>query len=170
MYGPGGGNAVAHGAAGASAVGHGAASAGAVAHGPTNSTAALHVTAPSRVRVTCSSYAGQQIEGELQETEGGRLVIRCDCHAAQMSLTRFTQHAGREDRNPGTTIFVEGKTLAHQPSSRLKTSPLHCECHLPLLSLRLTRPLPPCFLHATRILLHPPFTLTTQTTACNRPT
>ncbi|XP_011081502.1 uncharacterized protein LOC105164543 isoform X1 [Sesamum indicum] len=76
-----------------------------------NSTSCHHGHNPSSSfpRVFCSG-----ISGNLLLSDTGLLGVVCTCHGLYMSISKFSEHSGKTDVNPGNAVLMDnGETVAH---------------------------------------------------------
>lgn len=63
----------------------------------------------SFLRVSCSG-----ISGSLLLSDTGLLGVVCTCHGLYMSISKFSEHSGSRDVDPGNAVCMDsGETVAH---------------------------------------------------------
>ncbi|KAK4415408.1 Histone-lysine N-methyltransferase trr [Sesamum alatum] len=68
-----------------------------------------HHPSSSFPRVFCSG-----ISGNLLLSDTGLLGVVCTCHGLYMSISKFSEHSGSSDVNPGNAVRMDnGETVAH---------------------------------------------------------
>ncbi|KAL0394303.1 UNVERIFIED_CONTAM: Histone-lysine N-methyltransferase, H3 lysine-4 specific [Sesamum latifolium] len=68
-----------------------------------------HNPSSSFPRVFCSG-----ISGNLLLSDTGLLGVVCSCHGLYMSISKFSEHSGSSDVNPGNAVRMDnGETVAH---------------------------------------------------------
>ncbi|KAK4388631.1 hypothetical protein Sango_2200100 [Sesamum angolense] len=68
-----------------------------------------HNPSSSFPRVFCSG-----ISGNLLLSDTGLLGVVCTCHGLYMSISKFSEHSGSSDVNPGNAVRMDnGETVAH---------------------------------------------------------
>ncbi|KAG8375823.1 hypothetical protein BUALT_Bualt10G0140400 [Buddleja alternifolia] len=69
-------------------------------------------------RIFCSG-----ISGNLLLSDTGLLGVVCSCHGLYMSISKFSEHSGSCDVNPGSAVRMEnGETVAHWRNTYLSKS------------------------------------------------